>query len=179
MFSISLRSHVLLSGVIVVSCLSMRCTSQGKQTPATEPVATEKSTATPGASESVDMSLPPELRDVATFDPAATLDKDLVEESDFYKVKKEAEVTKSKLDVEWKAQDEQEQAIRKQKDDEEKMRQEELKKEEERKEESRKRSIEEYKKYTEDRRRNEKRAAALVKKMPTISKEDIEWNGLE
>jgi hypothetical protein len=170
------RDRFLYSFVIFLAVFTMRCTTtshQPESTKPTEPVKTETNKV------EGDQSLPPELRDAQSFDPASSLDQKAIEESDFYKAKKEAESAKIKVDEEWKAQDELDSNIRKSKEEQEKRKQEELKKEDERKEESRKRAVNEYSKYAKERAQKERKTAEMVKKMPTISEEEVNWNGLE
>ncbi len=169
------RDRLFYACIIFLAAFTMRCTTHSQK----EETKTQAEVVKAEDKAVGDTSLPPELRDAQTFDPAASLDQKSIEESDFYKVKKEAESAKTKVDAEWKAQDEQESALRKAKEEEEKRKKEELKKEDERKEESRKRAVNEYKKYAKERAQKERRAAEMVKKMPTISQEEVNWNGLE
>jgi type IV secretory pathway VirB10-like protein len=175
-----IRSRVIIGLVILSGGFLARCTTSEKKTEESvkTPESVQKSESSTPA-HAVDPNLPPELQDVEHFDPATTIDQKTVEQSEFYKAKKDAEASKAQVDAVWKIQDDQESLMRKKKEDEDRKRQEELKKEDLRKQESQRRAVDDHKRFAKERRLNEKRARSMVKKMPTISRDEMEWKGLE
>lgn len=174
-----MNSRIFYGLLFTASMMSLRCTSNKQGTANPEPVQANHAATSEPSAPAVDGDLPPELRDVQKFDPAASIDAEAVKNSDFYQVKKNAETNRPSLDADWKAQDELEKSVKKAKEDEEKRKKEDAKKEEQLREQSRVKSAKEYKDASAQRARYIREANEKVKKMPTISKREIMWNGLE
>ena len=170
------QSRLIYAVVLLSSLALLRCTSSKVKDDAQEPVKVE---AKPVASAAGEYELPPELRDTDKFDPATTLDAQQVQESDFYKIKKEVDDKRPHLDADWKAQDQLENDVRKAKDDATRRDKEQLKKEEEDREKARQESIKNFGANSKKRAREERIARDRAAKLPTISKEEVQWNGLE
>lgn len=170
------QSRLLYSVIIFASLASMRCTSTKQSEPVKDPVqATDPATAVTGT----DQDLPPELRNADNYDPAASIDAESIKSSDFYQVKKSVESNRASLDSEWKAQDEQEEAVRKAKEAEKAQKEAVEQEEQKAAEEARLQAIKEYKSSAKKRAKYIHEANEKVKKMPTISREEVLWNGLE
>lgn len=163
------RSRIIYVSVLMASLMSMRCATKKSSDEVKEPVAAAPSAA-------ADENLPPELREAHKFDPAAELD---AKGTDFDEVRKNVQANASAIDAEWKAQEQLEDSVRKSKEDEELRKKEEQKKEEAEREQARLEATKNYKANAARRAREEREAREEVKKMPTISKEEVMWNGLE
>lgn len=173
---IKTRSSIL--SCLVISTLAFySCTSTKKDAKAvsTEPVAAG-SASTPSASQE---DLPPELRDAQSFDPAASLDQKTVQESDFYQIKKSVEENKAALDAAWREQDRLENNVRAAQAEVEKQKALNAKKEEEEREKQRLKDVEEFEKNKAKRAKEEKAADEEIQKLPSISKDEIMWQGIE
>ncbi len=171
-----IQSRLIYCIILVSSLALLRCTSSKvKDAEMKEPVKVEASE----VKASEDSDLPPELRDADKFDPATTLDEKQVQDSDFYQVRKEVEGKKAHVDQEWKAQDQLEDSVRKTKEDEERKKKEDQKKEEESREKARLESVKNFNANAKKRAHDERVARDRVAKMPTITKEEMMWNGLE
>jgi len=166
-------SRLIYASLLTFSLISLRCTTK----PSTE---APKEAVAPAQQASADTSsLPPELRNVDSFDPAATIDPEVVKNSDFHQVKQTTEANRQAVDSEWKAQDALEESIRKAKEEEKKKQQEQEEKEKRELEEQRKEANRRYKSNAVREARYMKEAEERAKKLPTISKEEMLWNGLE
>lgn len=171
------QSRLIYCVILLSSLALLRCTSSKMKDEPQEPVKVETPAEAPKAS--ADNDLPPELREAEKFDPATTLDEKQVQESDFYKVRKDVESKKGTLDQEWKAQDQLDSEVRKAKEDEERRKKEEQKKEEEEREKARQESVKSYNSNSKKRAHQERVARDNAAKLPTISHEEVMWNGLE
>lgn len=123
--------------------------------------------------------IPVELKDAQSFDPATTLEQSVVQESDFYQIKKSVEENKQTLEAAWKEQERLEASVRAANAEEEKKKAIAAKQEEEERERQRQIAIAEFEKNKEKQAKEEKAALDEVKKLPTISNEEVMWNGLE
>ena len=170
-----MRIILLTVGLSFASYYLVACSSSGKNQGQgmAEPVGAQ-TPATSGAGD-----LPPELRDASTFDPATTLDAETVKQSDFYQVRQKTEADRAAVDAAWKAQEVRDEALRKAREDEERKKRDEKLREEAINEQTRQESIHNYKKTAAQRLRDRQDAERAVKKMPTITHEDVMWNGLE
>lgn len=167
------RFRIFYSLILVTSITTMRCSAHKPGAAPSEPVTEQK------AASTVDSNLPPELQNVDEFDPAATIDAEAVKGSDFYEVKKTVENNKSALENEWKSQDEQEEAVKKAKEAERLKREQEQAAEEKAREQARLNAVKDHKTSEALRKKYMREANARVKKMPTITKQELLWNGLE
>lgn len=171
-----LQSRLIYVIVLASSLALLRCTSSKIKNEAKEPVKVDATVeSTPGN----DHDLPPELRDTETFDPATTLDAQQVQESDFYKVRKEVDDKRAHLEAEWKAQDQLDNDVRKAKEEQLRLEKEQMKKDEEEREKSRLEAIKNFGANAKKRARDERIARDRAAKLPTISNEEVMWNGLE
>lgn len=171
-----MQSRVIYLIVLVSSLALLRCTSSKIKDEAKEPVKAEVKAESAAAG---DHDLPPELRDAGSFDPATTLDAQEVQETDFYKVRKEVDDKRAHLDAEWKAQDQLDNDVRKAKEEADRRDKEQMKKEEEEREKSRLEAVKNFGANSKKRAREERIARDRAAKLPTISKEEVMWNGLE
>jgi hypothetical protein len=173
---IKTRSSIL-SCLVISSLVFYSCTSTKKDGKASsdEPVAA----GVPSSQGAGQEDLPSELRDVQTFDPAASLDQKTVLESDFYQIKKSVEENKAALDAAWHEQDRLESNVRAAKAEVEKQKALNAKKEEEEREKKRLKDIEEFEKNKAKRAKEEKAAEEEIKKLPSISKDEVMWEGIE
>jgi hypothetical protein len=169
------KSRLIYSAIIAGSLLTMRCASKSQPEKSPEPVAAKVATST----DSPDGDLPVELRNAENYDPASSIDKATIETSDFNEVKKEVELNRGNIDKEWKAQNDLEESVKKAKEAEKLKKEEEEKKESKAREEARLKAIKEYNVNKPKEKKYIKEANARVKKMPTITKEEVLWNGLE
>lgn len=173
-----IQSRIIYCVILLSSLALLRCTSSKvKDSEVKEPV--QAAAPAEVAKAPADGELPAELRDTEQFDPATTLDEKQVQDSDFYKVRKEVDSTKPHVDQEWKAQDQLEDSVRKAKEEEELRKKEELKKEEESREKARLESIKNHESNAKKRAHDERVAKDRVAKMPTISADELQWSGLE
>lgn len=168
-----LKSRAIYSSILLASLIAMGCSTNNQRQDSKDPVAADKAA---GADAS---GLPPELRNVDGYDPATSIDSESVKNSDFYQVKKAVESNRVNLDNEWKAQDAQEEAVKKAKEDEKQRQLDQQKKEEAERAAQREEANKAYNKNAAKQARYTKEANERVKKLPTISKEEVLWNGLE
>ena len=179
------RSRILFSTVLLASLITMRCAAGKPQPASVEPVVAAAAVAPtvapvkPTEPGVIDTTLPPELQNAQNFDPASTIDPNAVKNSDFFQVKKEAETNRTNLEKDWKMQDDQEESVKKAKEAEKLKQDQDQKKDDEAREESRMKSVKEHKSSAAQRARFMREANDRVKKMPTITKQEIQWNGLE
>lgn len=169
-----IQSRLIYCIILVSSLALLRCTSS--KVKEEEPVKPNPPSEVSKAGED---DLPPELKDVDKFDPATTLDEKQIQDSDFYKVKKDVESKKEALDKEWKSQDQLDGDVKKAKEDEERRKKEEQKAEDEAREQKRQEMIKNYGSQSKKRAHEERIARDRAAKLPTISKEEVNWNGLE
>jgi multimeric flavodoxin WrbA len=173
-----LKSNLTLLSCLIASSLTFySCTSTKKTgaTGANDPVATDASAAAKGSGE----DLPEELKDALNYDPATSLDAKTVEESDFYQIKKSVEENKANLDAAWREQERMESSVKAAKQESEKQKALKAKQEEEERDKQRLKEIEEFEKNTERRAKEAKAAEDEISKLPTISKDEIMWQGIE
>lgn len=167
-------------GAFVAALLALSfssCTSlQSSKKPETEVVQAEtKPEANPLANEDI----PEELKSSLTFDPVHTLDPKVVQESDFYQIKQEIERNRAALEAAWKEQEAAEARVKEAMAAEKTRKAELAKQEEEERERQRLKDAELYEKQREMRAKYEADADKRVKKMPTITRDEELWNGLE
>lgn len=171
-----IQSRLIYAVVLVSSLALLRCTSAKKEEAPKEPV---KAEAQQAPVSEADKDLPPELRNVESFDPATTLDEKQVQETDFYQVRKEVESNRAALDKEWQAQEQLDGSIRKAKQEAELRKKDDERKEKEAIEKARQEAIKNYNANANKRARQERIERDRAAKLPTISKEEVMWNGLE
>jgi hypothetical protein len=125
------------------------------------------------------LELPEELRDAHKYDPAATLDTATVQESDFFQIRKSVDENKAALDSAWREQEQLENRVKSAKTIEEQRRAAEAKRQEEELERKRQQEVAEFEKNKSKRAKEAQDAEDAMKKLPTISKDEIMWQGLE
>ncbi len=176
-----LKSNLTLLSCLIASSLTFySCTSTKKTgaTGANDPVASDASDASAAAKGSGE-DLPEELKDALNYDPATSLDTKTVEESDFYQIKKSVEENKANLDAAWREQERMESSVKAAKQESEKQKALKAKQEEEERDKQRLKEIEEFEKNTERRAKEAKAAEDEISKLPTISKDEVMWQGIE
>ncbi len=164
-----------LTALLAISTSS--CTSlQSSKKAGNEVIqAGENAEANPLANEDI----PEELKSSLTFDPAHTLDPKVVQESDFYQIKQEIERNRAALEAAWKEQEAAEARVKEALAAEKTRKAELAKQEEEERERQRLKDAELYEKQSQMRAKYEADAEKRVKKMPTITRDEELWNGLE
>lgn len=169
--------HPFLSCLLISSFAFYSCTSTKKDgaNGSADPVSAETKSSENGTYD----ELPDELKDAHTFDPAKTLDQKTVEESDFYQIKKSVEENKANLDAAWREQDRLETSVKASKVEEERQKALKAQREEEEREKQRQKEIEAFEKGKEKRAKEAKEAEEEINKLPTISKDEIMWQGIE
>lgn len=178
MTTLRFRIHAsLLCGLMASVLASTACT-----TPKTANSSMSQDVVAPAAPPKgayVDQDIPEELKNADQFDPATTLDRSIVEQSDFYQIKKSVEDNKKALDAAWKEQERIEASINAQKAEEQRQKALAAKAEEEERERQRQIAIKEFEKNKQKRAKEELEAIEEVKKLPTISRDEVKWQGLE
>ncbi len=167
----------ILSCLIISTLAFYSCTATKKDgaKASSDPVTAGASNSQTGSQE----DLPAELKDAQSFDPADSLDQKTVQESDFYQIKKSVEENKAALDAAWREQDRLESQVRAAKADVEKQKALTTKQEEEAREKQRLKDVEEFEKNKTKRLKEEKAAEEEIQRLPTISKDEVMWEGLE
>jgi type IV secretory pathway VirB10-like protein len=123
--------------------------------------------------------VPDELRYAHRFDPAATLDPKVVQESDFYQIKKTIEQNRAVLEAAWKEQEAIEARVKAAASAEKQRKADLAKQEEEELARKRQEAAAEYERTKDLREKYENEANERVKKLPTIRRSDEVWRGLE
>jgi hypothetical protein len=165
--------HSLLASGLVAITLAACTTTNPSANPSggTDPVSGDATTSTD--------ELPAELKDAQKFDPAATLDPKVVQESDFYQIRQSIEQNKAALDAGWKEQERIEASVKSTAAQEEARKAALAKAEEEERERQRQKQIEAYESTKDQRAKDEIKAQEAAKKLPGISNEEVNWKGLE
>jgi len=171
----NLSRTVALVSVVAMSLGSCSTFSSNKKTLADGTVV-DVSSDTDSADQ---QDIPLELRNASRFDPAQTLDQKVVQASDFYQIKQAIEKNKQILEAAWKEQEAIEARVKAALSEESQRKAALAKQEEEERERRRQIAAEEYEKSKDIRAKYEDEAQQRVKKMPTISRSDELWNGLE
>lgn len=153
------------------------CTTSNSTNKSSEGVISAESAR--GADQPDLQDVPEELRNAHRFDPALTLDPKVVQESDFYQIKQSIERNRAALEAAWKEQEAVEARVKAALSAEKQRKAELAKKEEEERDLKRRQAAEEFEKTKDIRAKYEVEAEKRVKKMPTISRDDELWNGLE
>jgi len=123
--------------------------------------------------------VPDELRYAHRFDPAATLDPKVVQESDFYQIKQSIEQNRAILETAWKEQEAIEARVKAAATAEKQRKADLAKQEEEELARKRQEAAAEYERTKDLREKYENEANERVKKLPTIRHSDEVWQGLE
>jgi len=169
-----------IAGAFLTALLAMStssCTSlQASKKTSTEAV---EASAKPEVNPLANEDIPEELKSSLTFDPVHTLDPKVVQESDFYQIKQEIERNRAALEAAWKEQEAAEARVKEAMAAEKTRKAELAKQEEEERERQRLKDAELYEKQREMRAKYEADADKRVKKMPTITRDEELWNGLE
>jgi hypothetical protein len=164
-----------LTALLVMSTSSCTSLQSSKKTNGDVVQAGTPAEVNPLANEDI----PEELKSSLTFDPAHTLDPKVVQESDFYQIKQEIERNREALESAWKEQEAIEARVKEAAANEKNRKAELAKQEEEERERQRLKDAELYEKQREMRAKYEADADKRVKKMPTITRDEELWNGLE
>ena len=138
-----------------------------------------EASANPEVNPLANEDIPEELKSSLTFDPVHTLDPKVVQESDFYQIKQEIERNRAALEAAWKEQEAAEARVKEALAAEKTRKAELAKQEEDERERQRLKDAETYEKKREMRAKYEADADKRVKKMPTITRDEELWNGLE
>ncbi len=181
-FCVSYRPSCYLL-VISISMTFCGCTTKPSSTtaPATDVVAAGPAGTTGQNADPAnqDSDLPPELQNAATFNPATTLDQKSVQESDFYQINKSTLDEKEKRDAAWIEQERLEGSVLAHKKSEEDALQRKIKEENDAFEKDRQLKNEKILKNKNTENDEEQKAADEVKKMPTISDDELNWKALD
>ena len=133
----------------------------------------------PTPAVTVDPDLPADLQNYGKFDPAATLDPKAIQESDFYQINKSTLDDKAKLDAAWAEQDRLESSVKNHKKETDDAQQKKAQEESDAIERDRQLKVENTKKNKSTEDDEQKKAAEEVKKMPTISEDELNWKALD
>ena len=126
-----------------------------------------------------DADLPPDLQNYGKFDPAATLDPKSIQESDFYQINKSTLDDKANLDAAWAEQDRLESSVKNHKKETDDATLKKAKDESDAIERDRQLKVENAKKNKNTEDDEERKAAEEVKKLPTISDDELNWKALD
>lgn len=173
-FHQSIQKSILIA-LMTSSLATVACTTGKKPLPRNDVVTASGSQVDAASNEEI----PAELRDAHAFDPATTLDQATIKESDFYQIKKSIEENQPALDAAWKEQERLESSLKAANAEVEKKKALSAKAEEEERERQRQIAITDFEKNKEKRAKEEQQADEEIKKLPTISKDEVMWQGLE
>jgi type IV secretory pathway VirB10-like protein len=171
-----IQSHILT--ILSILSLWTACSTPQKNTPPpSDPVSAQPTQA--ATTPPTDDTLPPELQNAKSFDPATTLDPQTVKDGDFYQVNKSIQDDKAALDAAWAEQNRIENVLNAAKEETEKSKLKNAKDEEEKLARQRQLEIDNYEKNKDKQNEEERNAADEVKKMPTISDDELNWKALD